>query len=520
MSSKKKKSPLSLNVEHLAAIENGPPTINIRKATGDSSKCVQQEIPNGGYGWVVVFASFMCNLTVDGICYTFGIFLPHFLGHFHSNEAITALTGSLLSGCYMTVGVFVSSLVNRYGCRPITIIGSIIAAIAFAISTLAPNVYILLLTYGVVTGCSFGLIYLPSIVSVGHYFTTKRAFATGIAVCGSGMGAFLFSPFCQFLLATYDWKQSLTILAICIGCCAFYGLLMKPLEPNHHHNHNLKRNSTCKSNQSIASAGNRRYNRSTLSIMNNKSSLSVNKSSMSVSSKYSNHSRRSFVQRPRTWTITSQLTDMEAMENRVNVRDVLDFSVLKIAPMALLAISNVFGMIGYYIPYVYIVRFATEQFDTWILSAIGISNVIGRLAFGLISDRFSGTNICFGLVRISALFINNVCLLIAGLSVMAIPFSQSYLILMAISVLFGFTISSYMSLTSIILVDILSLELLTTTFGLISCVRGLSAIAGPPLAGLLYDLTLSYTGVFLAAGSLLSIASLISFTVHRYEYFD
>ncbi|XP_075586083.1 monocarboxylate transporter 7-like [Dermatophagoides farinae] len=216
----------------------------------------------------------------------------------------------------------------------------------------------------------------------------------------------------------------------------------------------------------------------------------------------------------------------EAMENRINLKEVLDFSVLKITPMALLALSNVFGMIGYYIPYVYVVRFATEHLDiegtkaAWILSAIGISNVIGRLAFGLISDRFSGTNIFFGLIRISALFINNVCLLIAGLSVMAIPFCPSYWILMAISILFGFTISSYMSLTSIILVDILSLELLTTTFGLISCVRGLSAIAGPPLAGLLYDLTLSYTGVFFAAGSLLGIASLISFTVHRYEYFD
>lgn len=167
---KKKKSQqlTTLNVENFATNDENniiTPTINIRKATGDSSKCVinvdepniiissndHHQPPDGGYGWIVVFASFMCNLTVDGICYTFGIFLPHFLDYFGSNEAITALTGSLLSGCYMTVGVFVSSLVNRYGCRPITIIGSIMAAIAFAISTRASNVYILLLTYGVVS---------------------------------------------------------------------------------------------------------------------------------------------------------------------------------------------------------------------------------------------------------------------------------------------------------------------------------------------------------------------------------
>ena len=60
--------------------------------------------PDGGYGWFVVLASFLCNFTVDGICYTFGIFLPHFMEKFHSGKAITALSGSLQSGCYMTAG--------------------------------------------------------------------------------------------------------------------------------------------------------------------------------------------------------------------------------------------------------------------------------------------------------------------------------------------------------------------------------------------------------------------------------
>lgn len=62
-------------------------------------------------------------------------------------------------------------------------------------------------------GGFFGLIYLPSIVSVGYYFTSKRALATGIAVCGSGMGAFSFAPMVSWLLETYNWKPSLRILA-------------------------------------------------------------------------------------------------------------------------------------------------------------------------------------------------------------------------------------------------------------------------------------------------------------------
>ena len=43
-------------------------------------------------------------------------------------------------------------------------------------------------------GFGFGLIYLPAIVSVSMYFEKKRAFATGIAVCGSGLGTFIMAP--------------------------------------------------------------------------------------------------------------------------------------------------------------------------------------------------------------------------------------------------------------------------------------------------------------------------------------
>ena len=69
-----------------------------------SEKTINDPAPDGGYGWVIVFASFFCNLTVDGICYTFGLFFNDFVTYFDSSRAVTALAGSLLSGCYLTSG--------------------------------------------------------------------------------------------------------------------------------------------------------------------------------------------------------------------------------------------------------------------------------------------------------------------------------------------------------------------------------------------------------------------------------
>ena len=102
-------------------------------------------------------------------------------------------------------GPIASYFTNRYGCRLVTIAGTVLAAIGMALSTLASSIMVLYLTVGVLTGLGFGLIYLPAIVSVSIYFEKKRAFATGIAVCGSGLGTFILSPFTKWWAFLFHW---------------------------------------------------------------------------------------------------------------------------------------------------------------------------------------------------------------------------------------------------------------------------------------------------------------------------
>lgn len=56
------------------------------------------------YGWVIVFASFMCNMIVDGIAYTFGVFLGEFASYFNVGKGTVAWVGSCLSGVYLSAG--------------------------------------------------------------------------------------------------------------------------------------------------------------------------------------------------------------------------------------------------------------------------------------------------------------------------------------------------------------------------------------------------------------------------------
>lgn len=124
----------------------------------------------------------------------------------------------------------VSSLIQRFDCRPVAICGALISAGSLYASSYATHIYVHLLTYGLCTGFGFGLMYLPAIVSVSVYFERKRAFATGLALCGSGFGAFVYAPFCQWLLQRFGAQRSVQVLAglvALVGTAA--GLAMRPL---------------------------------------------------------------------------------------------------------------------------------------------------------------------------------------------------------------------------------------------------------------------------------------------------
>lgn len=61
------------------------------------------------------------------------------------------------------------------------------------------------------------MIYMPSVITVGFYFERWRALATGLALCGSGVGMFAFAPLTSFLEEKYGWRVTIVCHA-----CKFY----------------------------------------------------------------------------------------------------------------------------------------------------------------------------------------------------------------------------------------------------------------------------------------------------------
>ncbi|KAI6187788.1 MFS domain-containing protein [Aphelenchoides besseyi] len=192
------------------------------------------EPPDGGYGWVVLFCSFCSNLIVDAIIFTAPERLLPMWETSFATKKLFACLHLLVAHRKLPFRPFASVLANTYGCNRVAMLGSILAACGFLLSAIVQEQLILCFTFGIVGGAGLGLVFLAAVVSVSEYFNKKRAFATGIAVCGSGIGTAGLSTLNPIIIRQLrnDWRLYCVFLC-CFSALAFiFGYFFKPLKPS------------------------------------------------------------------------------------------------------------------------------------------------------------------------------------------------------------------------------------------------------------------------------------------------
>lgn len=171
------------------------------------------KIPDGGWGWMVVFASLMICLISDGISFSFGLLYIEFLKEFKESKSKTAWIGSLFMAVPLILGPVGSALVDKFGCRKMTIVGGVISGLGFIISSFAESIEMVFFTFGFLSGLGLCLCYVTAVVSIAYWFDKKRTLATGLGACGTGIGTFLYAPLTQYSIEEYGWRGTVLLLA-------------------------------------------------------------------------------------------------------------------------------------------------------------------------------------------------------------------------------------------------------------------------------------------------------------------
>lgn len=190
------------------------------------------------------------------------------------------------------------------------------------------------------------------------------------------------------------------------------------------------------------------------------------------------------------------------------LRSHLDYTLFVNPLFVMFAVSNFFTSIGFYVPYAYLKDRAvleghSDKKAVWLLSVIGIANTIGRIVFGFLSDQ----------KFINRLILYSTALFVCGIATAFSTISSAYPVFVTYAVVFGILVGVYVSLTSVVIVDLLGLEKLSDAFGLILLFQGVATVAGPPIAGSIYDKTNSYVGPFALTGSMIGFSGFMLYAV-------
>ncbi|RWS29936.1 uncharacterized protein B4U80_06652 [Leptotrombidium deliense] len=216
-------------VSRNVSVESAPSSNTNKRSNKNIHRNCKFTPPDGGWGWVIVFASFMISVIADGISFTFGILFVDLTEYFKAGKSKTALVGSLFFSIPLLIGPLASALTDHFGCRKVTIISGIVSAFGFVIGYFSTSLEHLFIAFSI-SGIGLSLSYVTSIVIVAYYFEKRRSLATGLAVCGTGIGTFIFPPLTIFLLKEYTWRGTLLIMAGFFLNIVVFGAFMRDLD--------------------------------------------------------------------------------------------------------------------------------------------------------------------------------------------------------------------------------------------------------------------------------------------------
>ncbi|CAH2106051.1 unnamed protein product [Euphydryas editha] len=218
----------SLNKYQFETIEVGKIKVQDENLiTSNEEKVI---IPDGGWGWVVVGSSFIISMIADGISFSFGLLYIEFLDEFKESKSTTAWIGSLFIAVPLLSGPVMSALVDRYGCRSMTILGGIISTLGFVLASISTTLEMMLITFGVIAGLGLGLVYVTAVVSIAYWFDKKRNLAVGLGACGTGVGTFVYAPMTQYFIDEYGWRGTILLLSGTLLNLCVCGAIMRDPE--------------------------------------------------------------------------------------------------------------------------------------------------------------------------------------------------------------------------------------------------------------------------------------------------
>lgn len=403
--------------------------------------------PEGGYGWLVVFAATWCNGSIFGIQNSFGILhlmlvKEHADPEDKTSQFKVAWVGALAMGMIFLCSPVVSMFTDSFGCRKTAVSGALLAFIGLLSTSFANSLSLRYFTYGILFGCGSSFAFQPSLVILGHYFRQRLGLVNGVVTAGASLFSMGLPVLLDKVAVPLGLRKTFQILSIFMLVQALLALTFKPLLPT---GGGMGPPGMCPEQAQPEASG----------------------------------------QDVSRWSKTLS-----------RIRKYFNLRVFHIITYRVWAFGVATAVLGYFVPYIHLMNFVKERFEgtdkEWVLLVcIGASSGVGRLTFGKIGDLIPG---------LKKIYMQVVSFMALGLMSMLIPQCFVFEALIVVCVFLGLCDGCFLTMMAPIAFELVGPMQASQAIGYILGLMALPMTAGPPIAGLLRDYFGNYTVAFSLAG--------------------
>uniref|UniRef100_A0A3Q2KPC9 Monocarboxylate transporter 1 n=1 Tax=Equus caballus TaxID=9796 RepID=A0A3Q2KPC9_HORSE len=366
-------------------------------------------------------------------------------------------------------GPISSILVNKYGSRPVMIVGGCLSGCGLIAASFCNTVQELYLCIGLVGGLGLAFNLNPALTMIGKYFYKRRPLANGLAMAGSPVLLSTLAPLNQVLFGIFGWRGSFLILGgILLNCCVA-GALMRPIGPKPT---NAKKE---RSKESLQEAG----------------KPDAQKGAGDANTEFNGRNAKE---------------EKQSIFQTAN--KFLDLSLFTHRGFVLYLSGNVVMAFGLTTPLVFLSNYGKSQHyssekSAFLLSILAFVDMVARPSMGLVANtKWIRPRVQYFFA--ASIVANGVCHLLA-------PLSSSYIGFCVYAGFLGFAFGWLSSVLFETLMDLVGPQRFSSAVGLVTIVECCPVLLGPPLLGRLNDIYGDYKYTYWACGIILIVAGIYLF---------
>lgn len=186
--------------------------------------------PDGGWGWMVVFAYGMANIMIIPVLQSFGLIFKDTFKQIHISATDASLIINLASAVGMTFGLFNGPLLRNYGFRKVATLGGVMFSVGLMFTSGAQTFAHFIITYSIIASLGMGFCNSSFSLALNTYFVTRRNKAAGIAMTITGLGPILLPQLVSLLVGLYGSRNCLLIIGALATHIVAAALLLQPVK--------------------------------------------------------------------------------------------------------------------------------------------------------------------------------------------------------------------------------------------------------------------------------------------------